>query len=95
MIDEILVEKKYKVFFYFVLLYMLVFYINYLFKVGVNDDGIWRWLIVIFFNVKIIGWLDIKNFVDYFYNEVVLVIMFWIIEGVEKVIKVNFKLILL
>ncbi|HEM5964562.1 TPA: DNA primase, partial [Streptococcus suis] len=45
--DEILAEKKYKAPFHFVPSHTLVLYTNHLPKVGANDDGIWRRLIVI------------------------------------------------
>ncbi|MGT2866314.1 phage/plasmid primase, P4 family [Streptococcus fryi] len=92
--DEILAEKKYKAPFHFVPSHTLVLYTNHLPKVGANDDGIWRRLIVIPFNAKISGRADIKNFADYLYDEASEAIMAWIIEGAEKAIKANFKLIL-
>ncbi len=48
--DEIFAEKKYKAPFAFVPSHTLVLYTNHLPKVGANDDGIWRRLIVIPFN---------------------------------------------
>ena len=48
--DEIQAEKKYKAPFHFVPSHTLVLYTNHLPKVGANDDGIWRRLIVIPFN---------------------------------------------
>ena len=89
--DEILAEKKYKAPFHFVPSHTLVLYTNHLPKVGANDDGIWRRLIVIPFNAKIQGRSDIKNFADYLYDEAASAIMSWIIEGAEKAIKSNFK----
>ena len=53
--DEIQAEKKYKDPFHFVPSHTLVLYTNHLPKVGANDDGIWRRLIVIPFNAKITG----------------------------------------
>ncbi|CQR25016.1 Phage DNA polymerase [Streptococcus varani] len=92
--DEILAEKKYKAPFHFVPSHTLVLYTNHLPKVGANDDGIWRRLIVIPFNAKITDRSDIKNFADYLYDEAAPAIMSWIIEGAEKAIKANFKLTL-
>ncbi|HEM6128876.1 TPA: DNA primase [Streptococcus suis] len=92
--DEILAEKKYKAPFHFVPSHTLVLYTNHLPKVGANDDGIWRRLIVIPFNAKITGRSDIKNFADYLYEEASEAIMSWIIEGAEKAINANFKLTL-
>lgn len=45
--DEIQAEKKYKDPFSFVPSHTLVLYTNHLPKVGANDDGIWRRLVVI------------------------------------------------
>ncbi|HFR3771459.1 TPA: phage/plasmid primase, P4 family [Streptococcus suis] len=92
--DEILAEKKYKAPFHFVPSHTLVLYTNHLPKVGANDDGIWRRLIVIPFNAKISGRSDVKNFADYLYDEASPAILSWIVEGAEKAIKANFKLTL-
>ena len=92
--DEILAEKKYKAPFHFIPSHTLVLYTNHLPKVGANDDGIWRRLIVIPFNAKITGRSDVKNFADYLYDEASPSILSWIINGAEKAIKKNFKLTL-
>ena len=89
--DEIQAEKKYKDPFHFVPSHTLVLYTNHLPKVGANDDGTWRRLVVIPFNAKIIGRSDIKNFADYLYDNAGSAILSWIIEGAEKAIKANFK----
>ncbi|HEO7897013.1 TPA: DNA primase [Streptococcus agalactiae] len=89
--DEIQAEKKYKDPFHFVPSHTLVLYTNHLPKVGANDDGTWRRLVVIPFNVKITSRADIKNFADYLYDHAAPAIMSWIIEGAEKAIKTNFK----
>ena len=89
--DEIQAEKKYKDPFHFVPSHTLVLYTNYLPKVGANDDGIWRRLIVIPFNAKITGKSDIKNYADYLYDKAGSAIMKWIIEGAEKAIRANFR----
>lgn len=89
--DEIQAEKKYKDPFHFVPSHTLVLYTNHLPKVGANDDGIWRRLIVIPFNAKITGKSDVKNFADYLYDNAAPAIISWIIEGAEKAIKANFK----
>ena len=89
--DEIYAEKKYKDPFHFVPSHTLVLYTNHLPKVGANDDGIWRRLIVIPFNAKITGKSDVKNFADYLYDNAAPAIISWIIEGAEKAIKANFK----
>ena len=90
--DEIQAEKKYKDPFHFVPSHMLVLYTNHLPKVGANDDGIWRRLIVIPFNAKITGKSDIKNYADHLYENAGPYIMKWIIEGAEKAIKCDFHI---
>ena len=88
--DEIQAEKKYRDPFHFVPSHTLVLYTNYLPKVGANDDGIWRRLIVIPFNARIVGKSDIKNYADYLYDKAGPAIMKWIIEGAEKAIRADF-----
>lgn len=89
--DEIQAEKKYKDPFSFVPSHTLVLYTNHLPKVGANDDGIWRRLVVIPFNAKITGASDIKNYADYLYDNAGGYIMSWIIEGARKAIATDFK----
>ena len=89
--DEIQAEKKYKAPFHFVPSHTLVLYTNHLPKVGANDDGIWRRLIVIPFNAKITGDSDIKNYADYLYDHAGSFIMSWIIEGAKKAYDMDFK----
>lgn len=89
--DEIYAEKKYKDPFQFVPSHTLVLYTNHLPKVGANDDGIWRRLIVIPFNAKITGKSDVKNFADYLYDHAAPSIMSWIIEGAKRAIQAQFK----
>lgn len=89
--DEIQAEKKYKDPFSFVPSHTLVLYTNHLPKVGANDDGIWRRLVVIPFNAKITGASDIKNYADYLFDNAGGYIMSWIIEGAKKAIAADFK----
>lgn len=89
--DEIQAEKKYKDPFHFVPSHTLVLYTNHLPKVGANDDGIWRRLVVIPFNAKIVGDSDIKNYADYLFDNAGGYIMQWIIEGAKKAIDADFK----
>ena len=89
--DEIQAEKKYKAPFHFVPSHTLVLYTNHLPKVGANDDGIWRRLIVIPFNAKITGDSDIKNYADYLYEHAGSFIMSWIIDGARKAYDMDFK----
>lgn len=64
-------------------------------KVGANDDGIWRRLVVIPFNAKITGKSDIKNYADYLFEHAGPAIMSWIIEGAKRAIDKNFHTTLL
>jgi len=89
--DEIFAEKKYKAPFAFVPSHTLVLYTNHLPKVGANDDGIWRRLIVIPFNAKIVGDSDIKNYADFLYEKAGGYILKWVIEGAKKAIDAGFK----
>lgn len=88
--DEIQAEKKYKDPFHFVPSHTLVLYTNHLPKVGANDDGIWRRLIVIPFNAKITGKSDIKNYADYLFENAGPYIMAWIIKGAQAAIQAKF-----
>ena len=90
--DEISAEKKYKDPFKFTPTHTLVLYTNHLPRVGANDDGTWRRLIVIPFNAKIRGKSDIKNYADYLVRNAGGAILAWIIEGAQKAIHNNFKL---
>lgn len=90
--DEITAEKKYKDPFRFTPAHTLVLYTNHLPKVGANDDGTWRRLIVIPFNAKLKGNSDIKNYTDYLVQNAGGAVLQWIIDGAEKVIKNNFRL---
>lgn len=89
--DEIQAEKKYKDPFSYVPSHTLVLYTNHLPKVGANDDGIWRRLVVIPFNAKITGNSDIKNYSEYLVKNAGPAIMAWIIEGSKKVMATGFK----
>lgn len=90
--DEIFAEKKYKDPFSFTPSHTLVLYTNHLPRVGANDPGTWRRLIVIPFNAKIEGSGDIKNYADYLVSEAAPSIMAWIIEGAKKAISQNFHI---
>jgi P4 family phage/plasmid primase-like protien len=90
--DEVMAEKKYKDPFKYVPSHTLVLYTNHLPRVGANDEGTWRRLIVIPFNAKIEGNSDIKNYTDYLVQNAGSYVLTWIIEGAQKVIKNGFKL---
>ena len=90
--DEIFGEKKYKTPFKFKPSHTVVLYTNHLPKVGANDRGIWRRLIVILFTNTVSADIDIKNYGDYLAENAGEAIMKWIIEGAKKAISDNYKL---
>ena len=90
--DEVAAEKKYKDPFKYVPTHTIVLYTNHLPKVGANDDGTWRRLIVIPFEAKIQGKSDIKNYADYLVTHAGGAILKWIIEGAEKIIAADFHI---
>ena len=90
--DEVSAEKKYRDPFRYTPTHTLVLYTNHLPRVGANDEGTWRRLIVIPFNAKIEGKADIKNYADYLAEKAGCAALTWIIEGAKKVIECNFKL---
>lgn len=90
--DEITAEKKYKDPFRFTPSHTLVLYTNHLPRVGANDAGTWRRLIVIPFDAKIEGSSDMKNYADHLFNEAGPYILSWIVEGAMKAIRKNFHL---
>lgn len=89
--DPIQAEKKYRDPFSFTPTHTLVLYTNHLPRVGANDDGIWRRLVVIPFLAKITGGDDIKNFSDYLYKKAGGAILQWIIEGARKAIEKDYR----
>lgn len=90
-IDPIQAEKKYEKPFSFVPTHTLVLYTNHLPRVGANDDGIWRRLVVIPFNAKITGRSDVKNYADCLFVNAGPSIMKWIVEGAREAIALGFK----
>ena len=90
--DEVSAEKKYRDPFRYTPTHTLVLYTNHLPRVGANDEGTWRRLIVIPFNAKIEGNSDIKNYADYLAEKAGGAVLSWIIDGARKVIECNFKL---
>lgn len=89
--DAIQAEKKYEKPFHFIPTHTLVLYTNHLPRVGANDDGIWRRLIVIPFEAKITGKSDIKNYGEYLFDNAGPAILRWIIEGAKDAIATDFK----
>ncbi|MEA4973956.1 MAG: phage/plasmid primase, P4 family [Candidatus Metalachnospira sp.] len=89
--DDIYAEKKYKDPFKFTPSHTLVLYTNHLPRVGANDEGTWRRLIVIPFNAKIEGNSDMKNYADHLCTNAGPYIMQWIIDGAKKAIAKEYK----
>jgi len=89
--DAIQAEKKFEKPFHFTPTHTLVLYTNHLPRVGANDDGIWRRLIVIPFEAKITGKSDIKNYGDYLYENAGPAILGWIIEGARIAVGMGFR----
>ena len=90
--DEIEAEKKYKDPFKYTPTHTLVLYTNHLPKVGANDEGTWRRLVVIPFLAKIEGKPEVKNFADHLVQNAGGAILTWIIEGAKKAIDCDFHL---
>lgn len=90
--DEILAEKKYKDPFTFTPTHTLVLYTNHLPKVGANDPGTWRRLIVVPFTAHMQGSGDIKNYADYLFDNAGPAILAWMIEGAKLVIEERFHI---
>lgn len=90
--DEIEAEKKYKDPFKYTPTHTLVLYTNHLPKVGANDEGTWRRLVVIPFLAKIAGKPEVKNFAEHLVKEAGGAILTWIIEGAKKAIDCDFHL---
>ncbi len=89
--DQIFAEKKYKDPFAFTPCHTLVLYTNHMPKVGANDPGTLRRLIVVPFNAKIEGNGDVKNYADHIFENAGPAVLAWMIEGAEKVIADNFR----
>ncbi|MCD7708675.1 MAG: phage/plasmid primase, P4 family, partial [Clostridiales bacterium] len=90
--DDIFAEKKYKNPFSFTPSHTLVLYTNHLPRVGANDDGTWRRLVVIPFNAHITGSADVKNYSDVLFEHSGPAIMAWIIDGAQEAIERNFRI---
>ena len=90
--DAVQAEKKYKDPFHFTPSHTLVLYTNHLPRVGANDPGTWRRLLVIPFDAVIEGNSDIKNYSDYLFEQAGPAVLGWVIEGAQKVIQAGFQL---
>lgn len=90
--DDISAEKKYRDPMNFTPSHSLILQTNHLPKVGANDDGTWRRIIVIPFNAQIQGSDDIKNYSDYLVEHAGAYILKWIMEGAKNVIDAGFDI---
>jgi phage/plasmid primase, P4 family, C-terminal domain len=89
--DPIKGEKKYRDEFVFIPTHTLVLYTNHLPKVGANDKGTWRRLLVVPLNAAIKASTDKKNYGDELYRKAGGAILQWIIDGAKQVIAEEFK----
>lgn len=92
-LDEIYAEKKYMAPFSFVPTHTLVLYTNHLPRVGAIDKGAWRRLIVIPFNAKIEGEMDVKNYANHLFKNAGGAVLTWIIKGARQVIANDYKIV--
>jgi P4 family phage/plasmid primase-like protien len=90
--DKITGEKKYKDPFDFEPSHTVALFTNHLPRVGSNDAGTWRRLVVIPFNAVIEGKNDRKNYADYLFRNAGGAILKWIIEGAKKFIAADFHI---
>jgi len=89
-VDEITAEKKYHDPFTFTPTHSIVLYTNHLPRVGSNDKGTWRRLIVLPFNAVIKN--PQPNFAEKLIRESSGAVLRWAIEGAKKFIENDFKL---
>ena len=89
-VDDIVAEKKYHDPFTFTPSHLTVLYTNYLPKVGSNDKGTWRRLIVAPFNADIEN--PQKDFAEKLIAKSSGAVMKWLIEGAQLFLKANYNL---
>nr|DAN69527.1 MAG TPA: dsDNA helicase [Caudoviricetes sp.] len=89
-VDDIVAEKKYHDPFTFTPSHLTVLYTNYLPKVGSNDKGIWRRLIVAPFNAEITN--PQKDFAEKLIARSSGAVMKWLVEGAQLFLKANYNL---
>ena len=90
--DEIMGEKKFLKPLSFRPSHNLVLYTNHLPKVGANDPGTWRRLIVVPFTQTIEGSSDIKNYAEYLVENAGPYILKWMIKGSQMVIAEDYHI---
>jgi P4 family phage/plasmid primase-like protien len=90
--DKILGEQKYKSPFTFEPSHTVILFTNHLPKIGSNDAGTWRRLIVIPFNAAFEGDNDIKNYSDYLFRHAGGAVLQWIIEGAKRFIQADYHI---
>lgn len=89
-VDDIVAEKKYHDPFTFTPSHLTVLYTNYLPKVGSNDKGTWRRLIVAPFNAEITN--PQKDFAEKLIARSSGAVMKWLVEGAQLFLKANYNL---
>lgn len=90
--DDITAEEKFKAPFSFKPSHQTVLYTNPLPNVGSIDEGTWRRIILIPFNVRFSGDNEIKNYEEYLFSNAGGAILKWMVEGAKKCIEHDFKL---
>ena len=89
-VDDIVAEKKYHDPFTFTPSHLTVLYTNYLPKVGSNDKGTWRRLIVAPFDADIQN--PQKDFAEKLIAKSSGAVMKWLVEGAQLFLKANYNL---
>jgi P4 family phage/plasmid primase-like protien len=89
-VDEISAEKKYHDPFTFIPTHTIVLYTNHLPRVGSNDKGTWRRLIVLPFNAVIKN--PQRDFAERLMKQSSGAVLKWAIEGAKKFIDNEFKM---
>jgi P4 family phage/plasmid primase-like protien len=89
--DKITGERKYKDPFDFEPSHTTALFTNHLPRVGSNDAGTWRRIVVIPSFAVIEGKSDIKNYADYLFRNAGGAILKWICEGAKKFIDAGYR----
>jgi P4 family phage/plasmid primase-like protien len=89
-VDEISAEKKYHDPFSFIPTHTIVLYTNHLPRVGSNDKGTWRRLMVLPFNAVIAN--PQRDFAERLLKQSSGAVLKWAIEGAKKFIENNYSM---
>ena len=89
--DTILAEKKYRDPMQFRPSHSVLLFTNHLPKVGTNDAGTWRRLVVIPFCASITDDGDRKDFGDYIFRQAGGAALSWVVEGAKRFVEAGYK----